>query len=527
MITTSRSGTHSVNVAEPRLDPALVERLTAGVSASAEPTTTRAPFTGAPLAQIPQSTAADVNQAFAAARVAQVEWARLTPKQRALPFARFHDVLLSRQEEILNLLQWETGKARHDAFDEVMEAATASLYAARQAPKVLRTRRRQGAFPVFTRALESFRPKGVVTVITPWNYPLALGLDAIPALLAGNAVVHKPDTQTALSTLWPRLVLEELGLPKGLWQVVLGEPSVIGDALIDGADFVSFTGSTRAGRSIAGRAAERLIGCSLELGGKNPMVVLDDADLDAAAESAVRGCFGNSGQMCVGIERIYVHANVYDGFLARFASRVERMTLRPDFDFATDMGSLTNSRQLAHVQEHVEAALAAGARVVTGGRVRPDLGPLFYEPTILTGVPEDTPVRDEETFGPVVSVYRVDSDDEAVLAANDSPYGLNAAVYGRSEARARTLAARIQAGTVNINEGYASAYASQGASMGGMKSSGVGRRHGPAGLVKYTEPQTVASQRLLGFDPPFGMSRARQVALFTTSLRILKMLRIR
>jgi aldehyde dehydrogenase (NAD+)/succinate-semialdehyde dehydrogenase/glutarate-semialdehyde dehydrogenase len=497
------------------------------VAASAEPVTTCAPFTGQPLAHIPQSTVADVERAFAAARTAQQEWAQLTPQQRARPFARFHDVLLSRQSEILDLLQWETGKARHDAFDEVLEAATAALYAARQAPATLRTRRRQGAFPAFTRALESYRPKGVVTVITPWNYPLALGLDVIPALLAGNAVVHKPDTQTALSTLWPRLVLEELGLPTGLWQVVLGEPDVIGDALIDGADFVSFTGSTRTGRIIAGQAAKRLIGCSLELGGKNPMVVLDDADLDATVESAVRGCFGNSGQMCVGIERIYVHAKVYDQFLERFAARVGQMTLRPDFDFATDMGSLTTSAQLARVKEHVEAARAVGARVVAGGTARPDLGPLFYEPTILTDVPDDTPVHGEETFGPVVCVYRVGSDEEAVRAANDTPYGLNAAVYSRNVSRARKIAARIQAGTVNINEGYAAAYASQGASMGGMKNSGLGRRHGQGGLVKYTEPQTVASQRLLGFDPAFGMSRARQAAMFTASLRAFKALRIR
>ncbi|WPB88530.1 succinic semialdehyde dehydrogenase [Streptomyces malaysiensis] len=409
----------------------------------------------------------------------------------------------------------------------MLEAATASLYAARQAPGVLRTRRRQGAFPGFTRALESYRPKGVVTVITPWNYPLALGLDVIPALLAGNAIVHKPDTRTALSTLWPRAVLEELGLPEGLWQIVPGDPTVVGEALMEGADYISFTGSTRSGRLIAEQAARRLIGCSLELGGKNPMVVLDDADLDATVESAPRGCFGNSGQMCVGIERVYVHTDVHDRFLERFAARVSRMTLRPDFDFATDMGSLTAPHQLARVEEHVEAARAAGARVVAGGKARPELGPLFYEPTILAEVPEGTPVRREETFGPVVSVYRVGSDEEAIRAANDTPYGLNAAVYSRDAARARDVAARIQAGTVNINEGYAAAYASQGAAMGGMKSSGLGRRHGRGGLVKYTEPQTVASQRLLGFDLAFGMSRARQAAVFTASLRALKALRIR
>ncbi|MFF3877243.1 succinic semialdehyde dehydrogenase [Streptomyces sp. NPDC001978] len=510
-----------------RLDPALVQHLTGGIAATGSPIATHAPFTGEPLAHLSQSTAVDVERAFTAARRAQQEWAALHVRRRAQLFLRFHDVVLSRQHEILDLLQWETGKARHDAFDEVLEAVTAALYAARQAPSALRTRRRQGAFPGLTRALEDFQPKGVVAVITPWNYPLALGLDAIPALLAGNAVVHKPDTQTALSALWPRAVLEELGLPKDLWQIVIGEPSVIGTPLIEHADFISFTGSTQTGRNIAEQAGRRLIGCSLELGGKNPMLVLDDADLDATIESAVRACFGNAGQMCVGIERIYVHTRVYDAFLTRFTQRVQRMRLGSDFDFETDMGSLTTAQQLKRVTEHVEVARAAGARVAVGGKARPDLGPLFYEPTVLTDVPAGTPVRQEETFGPVVSVYRITSDEAAIRAANDSPYGLNAAVYSRNIRRARRVAGRIAAGTVNINEGYAAAYASQGAPMGGMKASGLGRRHGVGGLLKYTEPQTVASQRLLGFDPAFGMSRARQAGLFTSSLRALKALRIR
>ncbi len=509
------------------VDPAVVGRLTAGCAATGTPVTTRAPFTGGPLAELPQSTAQDVEGAYEAARAAQREWAARSPRERARPFLELYGALLDRQDEILDLIQLETGKARHHAFEELLDAAGSTLYAARQAPKALRPRRRAGALPLLTHTVETPHPKGVVGVITPWNYPLALAMDVVPALLAGNAVVHKPDSQTALSSLWPRMLLTELGLPADLWQVVLGDPAEIGGPFLDHADYIGFTGSTTAGRAIAEQAARRLIGCSLELGGKNPMLVLADADLDRTAEAAVRACFANAGQLCVSIERIYVHASVHDEFVRSFAERVGRLRLGSGLDFEADLGSLTSEAQLNRVARHVDEAREAGATVVRGGRARPDLGPYFYEPTVLTGVTAGMPPWREETFGPVVSVYPFHDEEEAVRAANDTEYGLNASIFSRDTARARRLAAGIQAGTVNINEGYAAAYASQAAPMGGMKQSGVGRRHGTAGLLKYTEPQTLATQRLLGFDPAFGLTRTQHIRLFTTALRVLKALRIR
>ncbi|WP_007513622.1 succinic semialdehyde dehydrogenase [Pseudofrankia saprophytica] len=510
-----------------RLDAALLARLVSGVTATGEPTTVTAPFTGEPLVSLPQSTADDVQAAYAAARVAQAAWAATPVRDRAGVLTRLHDLVLRQRDEALDILQWETGKARAHAVEEVLEVAACAQHFSRRAPRLLAPHRRSGAFPVLTRTVESRRPKGVVCVITPWNYPLALSDDVLPALVAGNAVVQKPDTQTALSALWLRELAIEAGLPAELWQVVLGGRDTIGDPLIDGADFIAFTGSTTAGRAIAARAGQRLIGCSLELGGKNPMVVLADADVDKAARGAIRACFNNAGQLCVSIERIYVDRSVYDAFVKAFVGEVDRLRLGASLDYATDMGSLTYQRQLDAVRAHLDDAVSKGATLLAGGKPRPDLGPLFHEPTVLADVTPGMALHRDETFGPVVALYPVDGDDAAIAAANDTEYGLNACVWSRDTGHARAVAARIDAGTVNINEGYASTYGSQGAPMGGMKASGLGRRHGDEGLLKLTEPQTVASQHLLGFDPPGFLGPDRYATVLTHTLTALKRLHIR
>ncbi|MEV7803766.1 succinic semialdehyde dehydrogenase [Microbispora sp. NPDC088329] len=511
------------------LDAAMVDRILTHVSSEGKTREILAPFTGQVLAEVPISTLEDVRAAYARARAAQEAWAALPVSERIRPFLRLHDAMLDRRQELLDIVQWETGKARRHAYEELLDVAGCTLYYARRAPGLLEPQRRQGIFPIATRTAELRHPKGAVAVISPWNYPLALGVtDVVPALLAGNAVVHKPDIQTPLSTLWTIELLAELGMPRDIWQVVLGDPEDIGEPLIDGADYVAFTGSTRGGRGIAEEAAKRLLGCSLELGGKNPMIVLDDADLDVAAQGAIRACFANAGQLCISIERLYVHEAVADAFRDRFVRAVRNMKIGPGLDWDVHMGSLTSRRQLDGVAAHVEDAVAKGATVLTGGRPRPDLGPFFYEPTILDGVDEDMDVCRDETFGPVVSLYRFRDEDEAVHLANDTAYGLNASIWTKDVARGRRLAARIKAGTVNINEGYGSAYASYDAPMGGMKTSGLGRRHGAEGLLKYTEVQTVASQATwLGFEPILGMTYDKYADTLAGLLKTMKRLHLK
>ncbi|MEO7979829.1 MAG: succinic semialdehyde dehydrogenase, partial [Sporichthyaceae bacterium] len=441
---------------------------------------------------------------------------------------RLHDLVLDRQDEVLDLVQRETGKARRHALDELVDVALNARHYARTARRYLAPVRHAGIAPLLSTAYELHHPKGVVGIVSPWNYPLTLAVsDAIPAFVAGNAVVHKPDTQTALTALWIRALAIEAGLPADLWQVVVGDGPVVGRAVVDGGDYVCFTGSTQVGREVAERCARRLVGCSLELGGKNPMVVLADADLDRAAEGAVRDCFSNAGQLCIAMERLYVVDAVHDEFVDRFVRRVRALRLGAELDYGPDMGSLISAAQLQRVTAHVDDALAKGAQVLAGGRPRPDVGPYFYEPTVLTHVTEDMELCRAETFGPVVSVRAVRDEDEAVSLANDSEYGLNASVWTRDVARGRLVAARIRTGTVSINETYAAVWGATRSPMGGVKDSGLGRRHGRDGILRYTEPQTVAVQRLVGFAPPPSVSWDRWAKGFTVSLRALKALRRR
>ena len=511
-------------VADP-ISGALVRRLTRAVvtDGTAAPVTTTAPFTSEPLATLPQSSAADVDRAYAAARAARPDWARVPVRERSRVMLRLHDLVLDRQRDVLDLVQLETGKARRHAFEEVVDVALNARHYARNAARALAPTHHSGLVPVLSSAVELRHPKGVVGIVSPWNYPLTLAVsDAIPAFLAGNAVVHKPDTQTALTALWVRELAVEAGLPPALWQVVLGDGPTIGAAVVDGGDYVCFTGSTRVGREVGQRCGRRLVGCSLELGGKNPLIVLEDADLDRAAEAAVRDCFSAAGQLCVSMERLYVVADAHDAFLDRFLARVRRLRLGTALDYSVDVGSLLSPAQLDRVAAHVADAVAKGATVLAGGRARPDVGPLFYEPTVLVGVTEDMALHREETFGPVVAVRAVADEAEALRWANDSTYGLNASVWTRDVARGRRLAARIETGTVTVNETYGGAWGATGSPMGGRKDSGLGRRHGREGILKYTDAQTVAVQRLVGFAPPDALPFDRWAQGFTAALRLMK-----
>ncbi len=505
----------------------LVARLTNGVTGSGR-TANHSPLTGRKLADLPEATPQDVAEAFRAAREAQRAWAATPVRRRAAVLLRFHDLVLQRQNEVLDLIQLETGKVRLHAFEEIMAVAVAARHYGRKAPSYLRPKGHTGAIPTLTKVVEMRHPRGVVGQIAPWNYPFELSIgDALPAFAAGNAVVMKPDTQTALTALWAREQMIEAGLPPALWQIVIGEGPVVGPAVVEHADYVSFTGSTRTGRDVAQRAAARLVGVSLELGGKNAMLVLHDADIEKAAEGAVRACFSSAGQLCISIERLYVHSSIADAFLERFAARTRALRLGSQLAYGGDMGSLVGPRQLETVTAHVEEAVAKGAKVLAGGRPRPDVGPLFFEPTILDGVDPSMTVCTQETFGPVVSVYRFDDEDEVIERANATRYGLNSSVWTKDGRRGRAVAARLRTGTVNVNEGYAAAYGSVQSPMGGMGDSGLGRRHGSEGILKYTEAQTVATQRILPMAPSLGMDDQKYAAFMSASLKVMKALRLR
>ncbi len=520
--TTSRGRSHALPASH------LVDRLLARVVAAPEaPTQTlRSPF-GPVLAQVPVSTPDDVVLAVAEARAAQPRWAARPVHERTSVLLRLHDLVLARQAEVLDLVQLENGKARAHAYEEVADVAIVARHYARRAASYLAPQRRGSLVPGLMTTTEQRVPHGVVGVISPWNYPLTLAIsDLLPAVVAGNAVVLKPDSQTVLTALWAVDLLQQAGLPEGLVQVVVGEGPLIGGALVDAVDYVCFTGSTATGRTVAAKAGSRLVGASLELGGKNPFYVADDAHVGLAAECAVRSVVAGSGQLCMSTERLVVHADVHDAFMAAFLARIDKVRLGSDLDFAADMGSLTSQAQLDTVQRHVADAVEKGARVLAGGRARPDVGPLFHEPTVLADVPRSAVCFGEETFGPVVSVHVVASDDEAVALANDTAYGLNAGVWTRDTARGRRIAARIEAGTVSVNETYLATWGSVAAPMGGMKQSGLGRRHGREGITRFTQVQTVTVQH----GTRFGVGLGRMVDLpsgtwtkgFTVLLRAMK-----
>ncbi len=462
-----------------------------------------APFTDERIGTVPACTESDVETAVSRARDAQDEWSSRSLDGRTAILSRFHDLVLNRQGELLDVMGIESGKTRRDAFEEVLDVATNARYYANRAEEFLRPRRREGAIPLLTKTEEHRHPVGVVGVIAPWNYPLTLAVsDAIPALVAGNAVVLKPAEETPYTALLAAKILREAGMPDDVFQVITGRGSELGTPLIDRVDFVSFTGSTETGRRVAEQAGANLVNCSLELGGKNPLLVLEDAELSRTVEGAVRGCFTNAGQLCLSFERLYVQDAIFDRFLHRFAERTEQLTMTPSLEYDAEVGSLVSESQLEKVQSHVEDAVEAGATVVTGGNARSDVGSYFFEPTILTDVTDEMTLAREETFGPVVTVTRFEDDDEAIRLANDSDRGLNASVWTTDTDRGRELATRIECGTVGINDPYPAAWASVDAPMGGMKASGIGRRHGREGILKYTEAQTIAEQRVASIAPP-------------------------
>ncbi|MGW0249236.1 succinic semialdehyde dehydrogenase [Nocardia goodfellowii] len=514
-----------------RITPELIDRLTAMVAASdADPYQMIEVYTGAVVGTLPQSRPADITTAYTKVRAAQREWAAWPLKRRLEVFERAHALLLAECETTADLIQIGCGKARRMAVEESCDVPMVISHYLKTARKVLRPKRRGGPIPVVTSSTEEHRPKGVVAVIAPWNFPFAIALsDSVPALIAGNGVVLKPDNKTALCALFGVELLYRAGLPEGLLQVVCGEGPEVGPALIDNADFVMFTGSTATGRIVGEAAGRNLIGCSLELGGKNPLIVCADADLDAVIPGAAFAVFANSGQACMHIERIYVHESRYDEFVRRFVAAAEELNaeIGATYDYTPEFGSLVSVPHMERVAAHIEDARAHGATVLTGGKPRPDIGPAFYEATVLTEVTQEMTHATVETFGPVAAVYKFADDQEAIRLANDTDYGLNASVWSSDLAHARRIAAQLQAGNININDGFVTTYAAKATPSGGVKNSGVGARHGDHGLLKYTDTINVGVQKRQIMAARDGMPYQKQLQITLASLRLMRRTRLR
>ena len=444
------------------------------------------------------STADQMRETVARAREVQKSWAALGFSQRGRMLKRVRDAIIDGKEEIAEVISSETGKPLAESYMEMMYVCDGIGFWTKNAPRFLADRQLRPHLLKSKKAYTTYKPRGVIGMITPWNYPLVLSVgEAIPALAAGNAVVIKPSSTTPLSTVIPCRIAEEAGLPAGLLTAIAG-PGQLGWELIDEVDMVSFTGSVETGRKIQIKCAEQLKPTTMELGGKDPMIVCEDANLERAANGCVWGSLTNTGQVCMSVERVYVHEKVYDQFVEKVVEKVGRLSQGPPSEYA-DLGSMTQASQLETVTGQVESAREAGARVLAGGKRGSNSKGYWYEPTILVDVNHGMEIMHEETFGPVIAIQKVANDTEALELANDSRFGLSASVWSRDKAGAMNMGRKIEAGAVCVNDHMIHMMIPE-ISMGGVKESGIGHRHGPGGIRKYCHEQSIVVDR-------FGMSK--------------------
>jgi acyl-CoA reductase-like NAD-dependent aldehyde dehydrogenase len=456
------------------------------------------PATGAVVGEVPIRSAEEVRELAQRGRAAQPAWEALGFEGRARVLRRAQKWVLEHQQRLIEVIVSETGKTHEDALlAEIGYVGSAFGFWAKNAPEYLADEKVRSANPfVLGRKLVvRYAPVGLVGVIGPWNYPLSNSFgDCIPALAAGNAVILKPSEVTPLTSLVMEQAMRECGLPEGVFQVATGLGET-GAALVDEVDMVMFTGSTATGKKVMARAAQTLTPVSLELGGKDPMIVLADADVERAANAATYYSMQNGGQTCISVERVYVEAPVYDEFVAKVTEKVRALRQgAPSGPGSVDVGAVTFPKQLEIVTGHVDAARAAGATVLTGGHGRDDAG-RFFEPTVLVDVDHSMACMTEETFGPTLPIMRVSDAEEAVRFANDSAYGLAASVWTKDTARGEAIARRIEAGAVCVNDAQLN-YLALELPMGGWKASGLGSRHGAGGIRKYTRQQSLLVTRL-------------------------------
>lgn len=456
------------------------------------------PGTGAELGRLPISSPAEIENAVARARAAQPAWANLSFAERGKVILKARELMLAQVDQLGLLISQETGKPVSEAISmEVVPTLDAMYFLARKASDLLRPQKIDiGQYGLMGRSSKIvYKPIGVVGIISPWNFPLATpAQEVVMALMAGNSVVLKPSELTTLTALKLGEIFSAASLPAGLFEIVAGFGAA-GASLIDArVDKIMFTGSVATGKRVAAAAAQHLTPVVLELGGKDPMIVLEDADIPNAARGAVWGAFANSGQACASVERCYVQESVAPQFLALVLA--ETATLKQDVGTVVDadVGAMTNERQLQIVEEHVADALARGAKVVSGGKRVANAKGYFYPPTVLTNVAHDMKVMRDETFGPLLPVMTFKTEDEAVALANDSVFGLTASVWTKDIGRGRRVAEKIAAGTVMVNEVLYTHGIAQ-TPWGGVKESGYGRTHGRAGLLELVNPHHIHVNR--------------------------------
>jgi succinate-semialdehyde dehydrogenase/glutarate-semialdehyde dehydrogenase len=463
------------------------------------------PATGEPLGEVPDMDADLVQSAVDKARAAQQVWAQMPIEARCKRVGAFADLLMERAESVLGLISAEGGKTRQEALTtEVAVVADLTRHFCRHAPKLLAPEPIPLHLMKHRGSYLHYVPRGVVGIIAPWNFPFGIPMgEVIMALIAGNAAVLKPSEVTPLIALEAKRLHDDCGLPDDLFQVVTGRGAT-GAALIDsGIDFCVFTGSVATGRKVAAACGERLIPCTLELGGKAPAVVCADADLERTARAIVWGGFANSGQICCSVERVYAHRAVHDELVERIVKETQALR-QGDPASEVDVGAMTWDRQVSIVEALIESAVDRGAHVVAGGRRVAGPG-MFHQPTVLTGCTQDMDVMRKEIFGPVIPIMRVDTEDEAVQLANDSHLGLLAYVFTRDRAKGKRLAERIEAGTVMIND-VLNTYGCPETPWGGVKESGIGRTHSEIGLrdlcqVRHVNYDRIAPKKELWWYP--------------------------